>query len=143
MCFFADYTLPHIRTPFFVSNSNFDSWSMENILGGQIYYGLSPQDQSDYRNCYLDYSKCNSRFKAALDAWGEAFRDKLMPLLAAPQHGAFVNNCVRHHNIDGIEATTTVIDGQSLLSTVATWVKGVTPAPKLLDRLVPGQNPTC
>jgi hypothetical protein len=28
MCMFADYTLPHIRTPFFVSNSQFDSWSM-------------------------------------------------------------------------------------------------------------------
>jgi len=143
MCFFADYTLPYIRTPFFVSNSNFDSWAMGNILGAQSYYGLSPQEQSDYVNCINKYSECDPVWKLAVDTWGDAFRHKLTPALVAPQHGLFVNNCHRHHNIDGVEASKTRINGQSLLEAVAVWVAGAMPAPKLLDSLVPGENPTC
>jgi hypothetical protein len=116
---------------------------MGNILGAQSYYGLSPQEQSDYVNCINKYSECNPVWKFAVDAWGDAFRHKLTPALVAPQHGLFVNNCHRHHNIDGVEVFKTRINGQSLLEAVAVWVAGVMPAPKLLDSLVPGENPTC
>lgn len=143
MCFFADYSLPHIRTPFFISNSNFDSWSMGAILGAQTYYTLSHEDQLDYTACTNKYSECKPSWKLAVDGWGAAFRRKLAPALAAPQHGVFVNNCHRHHNIDGAEAFTTKINGTSLVEAVAAWIGGVAPAPKLLDTLVPGENPTC
>ena len=43
--------LPHIRTPFFVSNSQFDSWSMGSILGAQAYISLCPADQKSYGTC--------------------------------------------------------------------------------------------
>ena len=43
--------LPHIRTPFFVSNSQFDSWSMGSILGAQAYISLCPADQKSYGDC--------------------------------------------------------------------------------------------
>ena len=52
--------LPHIRTPFFVSNSQFDSWSMGSILGAQAYISLCPADQKSYgtcsTNCKLPYN---------------------------------------------------------------------------------------
>jgi hypothetical protein len=59
-----------------------------------------------------------------------------------------VNNCHRHHNIDGPEAFSTKINGTSLVEEVAMWesrpIGGSTPAaPKLVDELVPGANPTC
>ena len=142
MCMFASYSLPHIRTPMFVSNSRFDSWQMDEILGGQAYYGLNAAEQAAYASCVADYNRCDARFKAAVDEWAVAFQGKLAPALANPKDGVFVNNCHRHHNVDGDEAFRTKINGTSLVDAVALWAIEGKP-PKLVDSAVPGQNPSC
>eukprot|EP01050_Picozoa_sp_SAG11_P018470 SAG11_NODE_2796_length_2960_cov_3.574275_1_plen_83_part_00 len=79
----------------------------------------------------------------AIDSWATAFANKLGPATASAQHGYFINNCHRHHNIDGAEAFTTKINGSSLVDAVARWIDGEQPAPKLMDVALPGGNPTC
>ena len=111
--------LPHIRTPFFVSNSQFDSWSMGSILGAQAYISLCPADQKSYGTCSTNCkfqrlsvhscfratrhmrrsadfscaadSACQPQWKDAVDGWATAFRAKLAPALNMPQHGIFVS----------------------------------------------------
>ena len=56
--------LPHIRTPFFVSNSQFDSWSMGSILGAQAYISLCPADQKSYGTCSTNCKTKLQRFSA-------------------------------------------------------------------------------
>ena len=119
---------------------------MESILGAQAYYSLSPAEVKEYMACTTNYSSCKPRWKAAVDGWGEAFRRKMYPVVAARQHGYFVNNCHRHHNIDGDEAFSTKINGNwSLLNSVANWIYGERfgISSKLLDSFTPGSNPTC
>jgi hypothetical protein len=65
------------------------------------------------------------------------------PVLAAPQHGCFVNNCHRHHNIDGAEAFSTKINSISVVEAVGNWMDGRHDSTKLLDDFTPGSNPTC
>ena len=55
----------------------------------------------------------------ALRASDVRFLPALGDPLAAPQHGAFVNNCHRHHNIDCPAAFATKIEGTSLMQASA------------------------
>ena len=115
---------------------------MGSILGAQAYYTLSPTEFQNYLKCTTDYASCTPQWKDAVDGWGEAFRRKMYPVVAAQRHGYFVNNCHRHHNIDGAEAFSTKINGTSLVDAVADWIDGHKAA-KFLDLFTPGSNPTC
>ena len=116
---------------------------MGSILGAQGYYTLSPTEVNEYSRCTTTYASCSWKWKAAVDGWGQAFRRKMHPVVAAPQHGYFVNNCHRHHNIDGAEAFSTKINGTSLVAAVGKWMDGQHEGMKLLDDIRPGSNPTC
>jgi hypothetical protein len=108
----------HLLRALFVYLVYRPSWQMEDILGGQSYYGLNATEQAAYAGCTTDYSSCTPRFKAVMDSWAVSFGGKLAPALANQKDGLFVNNCHRHHNIDGAEAFTTKINGTSLVEAV-------------------------
>lgn len=51
-CMMAQYTYPHITTPFFIMNSGYDEWQMGNILG---------IDVPGFNSCYhLGYVNCSA-----------------------------------------------------------------------------------
>eukprot|EP01043_Picozoa_sp_COSAG02_P039798 COSAG02_NODE_3168_length_7242_cov_2.120118_5_plen_114_part_00 len=113
------------------------------MFGAQAYFSLSPTEVNEYSKCTTDYPSCSPKWKAAVDGWGKAFRRKMHPVLAAPQHGCFVNNCHRHHSIDGAKAFSTEINSTSVVEAVGNWMDGRHDSTKLLDDFTPGSNPTC
>ena len=77
-----------------------------------------------------------------MDEWAVAFKGKLGPAISNQKDGLFVNNCHRHHNVDGEQAFMTKINNKSLIDAVAAWaIEGK--SQKLVDSAVPGQNPSC
>ncbi len=71
-CFFAQYTSPHIKTPVFPLQSQYDSW--------QIHYDLDSTDNTDINN------------------WGKALTAFLKSDLLShnPQSGVFLDACEHH-----------------------------------------------
>lgn len=68
-CMFAEHTAPHVATPMFVLNSQYDSWQTANILG--------------------------SKDPTAINAFGQTFRQRMANALG-PQHSGFIDSCFHH-----------------------------------------------
>ena len=93
-CIFAQYTLPHIKTPFFVAEGAYDSWQLGNLL------------QLPCRTCAEDgKADCcgNSTFTAAFLEYGTTMKSTIKTALATPpstvgpaSRGAFVSACIVH-----------------------------------------------
>ena len=112
-CFHAQYTLPFIRTPLFISNSAVDSWSAWNIMGLRCNPGAQG-------------AGCGERERAYLDSFQEEMLRVLAPALAPPSlHGAFIQSCFVHvvANVDASWAGTHV-QGQTQAETFRAWYTG-------------------
>ena len=87
-CYFAEHTAPHLKTPIFPLQGEYDSWQMAGDLG------VNASDASNY---------------PVINAWGANLTALIRTnLLAAnPGHGVFLDSCLHHcggwgsYTIDG------------------------------------------
>jgi hypothetical protein len=85
----AQYIAPHVETPIFVMNSDYDAWQMEHVLGAQCI--PTPT------------SACTGDQNASL----RSFRDQFAAAITAgvtdgkPKNGVFLDSCYVHEqNVD-------------------------------------------
>jgi hypothetical protein len=83
-CLMAQYIAPHVETPMFVLNSNYDAWQMEHVLGAKcIPTPTSP---------------CTADENTSL----RSFRDQFAAAITAgvtngkPKNGVFLDSCYVH-----------------------------------------------
>jgi len=88
-CLMAQYIAPHLETPIFVMNSDYDAWQMKNVLGAQCI--PTPT------------SACTADQNASL----RSFRDAMAAAITAgvtdgkPKNGVFLDSCYVHEqNVD-------------------------------------------
>lgn len=94
-CFFPQYSVPHIATPLYISNSPVDMWGLTEILS----IGCVPTaDNASFGGMV----GCNATQWGALQQWWDDFHAAIDPLLAAnPRIGAFIPSCYVHEiNVD-------------------------------------------
>lgn len=110
-CFFAQYTLPFIKTEIFIANSLVDNWQGYNIMGITECDPTAPNDCSDEVATYLnDY-----RLK-------ELEESSLKTFLKRPDAGAWLCECWVHPLLnwdyfwDGVK-----VEGWTLGKVFANW----------------------
>lgn len=73
------------QTPFFLFNSKFDAWQMDNDLQVPCKVGEAK------------HKHCNAAEQAAIVQYGADFIKALQPVVAsAPKNGAFITSCICH-----------------------------------------------
>src|SRR5262249_9627891 len=78
----AQYTLPYISTPFFMTQDLDDSWQMANIF----QLPCSPWESGS----------CNATELANMVTYRSDVLTALAPLLNSPTNGGFLSTCVQH-----------------------------------------------
>eukprot|EP00850_Spirogloea_muscicola_P012126 SM000077S21600 [mRNA] locus=s77:482328:486100:- [translate_table: standard] len=91
-CFFAQYTLPYIKTPTFVLNSNYDSWSLVHILAP----ASADPDGSRLRACLGHVESCTEKQLDRLQGFRSSMLDAIAPVTGPKHHGAFAFSCIEH-----------------------------------------------
>ena len=83
-CLMAQYIAPHVETPMFVMNSNYDEWQMMNILQAQCI--PTPGHP------------CNAAQNQSLLAFRDHFVSTVASTVVAgkPANGVFIDNCYVH-----------------------------------------------
>jgi len=129
-CFMAQYTLPHISTPLFMTQDLDDSWQMTNIL----QLPCKPYTPGS----------CNAAEVAALAAYRTTMLAALAPLLGSRTDGGFLSTCVQHCHVN-IDAcyTRSLVQGQNVQDTFLSWYTGTGGLKPLVVDGVYGSNPTC
>eukprot|EP00118_Oscarella_pearsei_P024870 m.306977 g.306977 ORF g.306977 m.306977 type:complete len:383 (+) comp41795_c0_seq1:77-1225(+) len=125
-CFMAQYTYPHIETPIFVLNSEYDTWQLGNIL----QLGCVPPH-------------CDTQQMQYFTAWRGIFLKALAPAIASPTNGLFTDACLVHcQSMSGTSWMKFMVDGQSAHDTFADWYFGSGGKPKVVDGPYP-ENESC
>lgn len=92
LCFFPQYALPFIRTPFFILNSAYDVFQFHNIL-----VPSSADTHGHWSHCKLNPAACNT---IQIDVLQEFRRDMLVALrlfyVYSRRGGMFINSCFAH-----------------------------------------------
>ena len=149
-CLMAQYIAPHVETPIFVMNSDYDAWQMEHVLGAQCI--PTPT------------SACTGDQNASL----RSFRDQFAAAITAgvtdgrPKNGVFLDSCYVHEqNVDYCSnqgmpncvgwspqspgskkwGYTTAVSGRTPQQAFGAWWKGE--AVVLIDDHKFFDNPTC
>ncbi|KAK0597713.1 hypothetical protein LWI29_027924 [Acer saccharum] len=87
LCFFPQYALKYIETPFFVLNSAYDVF--------QFHHGLAPPSadkRGHWNRCSFDPAACNANQIDVL----QGFRNDMLAALHSRLDGMFVNSCFAH-----------------------------------------------
>lgn len=145
-CAHPPNVLPYIETPTFISTSRQDTAATGDILvHGPFPPSWNASERAAMRRCSkAEYAACDALGRPFMDAWTDTIDALLEPARkSGGKHGYYVNNCYRHHNIDGAEAFATKIGGVSLVDAVASWALGLPGPTQVTDSSVPGSNPTC
>ncbi|GBG76853.1 hypothetical protein CBR_g23068 [Chara braunii] len=118
-CFFAQYLLPHIKTPFFVLNSNYDTWSLANI-----FVPRSADPDGDWEGCIM-YSECNSTQAQFLRAFNASMREAVRPAIERQEDGVFAYSAASHCVTHSSEFWTGLRIGDEVLrDAVGSWFLG-------------------
>ncbi|KAK0596809.1 hypothetical protein LWI29_019262 [Acer saccharum] len=86
-CFFPQYALKYIETPFFVLNSAYDVF--------QFHHGLAPPSadkRGHWNRCSFDPAACNANQIDVL----QGFRNDMLAALPSRLDGMFINSCFAH-----------------------------------------------
>jgi hypothetical protein len=85
LCFMSPHMVQFVQTSFFVFNSRFDAWQLDNDLQVPCAAG------------HAGHTSCNATEEAAIVQYGSDFLDALQPVVdSAPKNGAFITSCVCH-----------------------------------------------
>jgi hypothetical protein len=114
LCFMSPHMVRFVKAPFFMFNSRFDAWQMDNDL------------QVPCRAGEAKHKPCNSREQSAIVQYGADFLDALKPVIAsAPKNGAFITSCICHSC--SWSTLTTGVDTLTSYAHYAAWFKNHTP----------------
>ena len=80
-CFMSPHMNTFIETPFYVLNSKYDQWQMDNIL--QV-------------ECIREKKSCSAAEKKAILAYGESFLSDFEPVMQNHKNGAMITSCICH-----------------------------------------------
>ncbi|XP_059627485.1 pectin acetylesterase 9-like [Cornus florida] len=91
-CFFPQYALPYIKTPFFVLNAAYDVWQFHNIL-----VPSSADPGRNWSHCKQNLTACSSDQINIL----QGFRNDMLGALSlfynsSNSRGMFINSCFAH-----------------------------------------------
>lgn len=106
-CFMAPYAQAFVQTPYFMLNSRFDAWQMENILQSPC----EPHKQGH---------TCTATEAKAVVQYGADFLTEFAPVPASHggQNGAFITSCICHGCPWGPDL---VLDGLNTYAAFAKW----------------------
>eukprot|EP00050_Salpingoeca_kvevrii_P018316 m.72760 g.72760 ORF g.72760 m.72760 type:complete len:408 (-) comp8012_c0_seq5:139-1362(-) len=127
-CFMAQYTLPHIKTPYFITNALYDSWQLANIVR---------------LPCLHNLQSCSAQELAAFENLRSAIIGNVTAGIAHSA-GSFLHSCVTHCGLSCHDHTwhsrkvAGIVYSESLIS----WFNG-SAIPRDVDCQGLGCNPTC
>uniref|UniRef100_A0ACD5TMP7 Uncharacterized protein n=1 Tax=Avena sativa TaxID=4498 RepID=A0ACD5TMP7_AVESA len=90
-CFFPQYALPNIKTPYFILNSAYDVYQFHHI-----FVPPSSDPRGQWSHCKADPSACSTSQIATLQGLRSAMLTALKPFEDEPKVGMFVNSCFAH-----------------------------------------------
>lgn len=148
-CFMAQYTLPHIRTPLFILNSQVDEWQTQNVLAPNVETVPHVTTYAPFVPCITHpVSGCNATQRDQWLGYGTQFLAALAAARAATpsdlaaRHGGFITSCPIHTtNIGGLSHRIS-IGGVSMYSAYSRWwlAPPTTPASWTIDEPFPADR---
>ncbi|XP_066339863.1 pectin acetylesterase 9-like isoform X2 [Miscanthus floridulus] len=91
LCFFPQFALPNIRTPFLILNSAYDVYQFHHIL-----VPPSSDPRGHWNHCKSDPGACNTSQIATLQGLRSAMLSSLKQFESKPKSGMFINSCFAH-----------------------------------------------
>ncbi|EEE51363.1 hypothetical protein OsJ_32380 [Oryza sativa Japonica Group] len=90
-CFFPQYILPYIRTPYFILNSAYDVYQFHHNF---VHPSCDPKGQ--WSHCKSDPGACSTSQIATLQGLRNAMLTALKPFQNEQGVGMFINSCFAH-----------------------------------------------
>ncbi|XP_055822180.1 pectin acetylesterase 8-like [Solanum dulcamara] len=94
LCFFPQNVVPYIQTPLFIINSIYDSWQINNTL---VPLYLDPQHA--WKDCINNISRCTSKQRILIQAFGVKFLKTFDGLPPCCTRGYFLTSCYSHGDL--------------------------------------------
>ncbi|KAG9441298.1 hypothetical protein H6P81_017152 [Aristolochia fimbriata] len=91
LCFFPQYALQYIQTPYFIVNAAYDSYQFNHIL---VPPSTDPRGQ--WSQCKRDIRECTQEQLNGLQAFRMKMLAALNPLTSSSDGGLFINTCYTH-----------------------------------------------
>ncbi|KAL6906431.1 hypothetical protein ACP4OV_004032 [Aristida adscensionis] len=91
LCFFPQYVLANITTPYFILNSAYDVYQFHHI-----FVPPSSDPRGQWSRCKLDPSACSTSQIATLQGLRSAMLTALKQFESEPKVGMFINSCFAH-----------------------------------------------
>ncbi|NP_001346598.1 Pectin acetylesterase 9 isoform 1 [Zea mays] len=91
LCFFPQFALANIRTPFFILNSAYDVYQFHHIL-----VPPSSDPGGHWSRCKSDPGGCNATQIATLQGLRSGMLTSLRQFKSKPEAGMFINSCFAH-----------------------------------------------
>lgn len=91
LCFFPQYLLPNIRTPFFILNSAYDVYQFHHI-----FVPPSADPRGQWSRCKSDPGACSTSQIATLQGLRSAMLTSLKWFESEREAGMFINSCFAH-----------------------------------------------
>lgn len=126
LCFMSPHMQNTIQTPFYIFNSKFDAWQLNNIF-------QSPFVTKSEQQGVLQYGKVNpllSPFLLSLRLESHAptppqdFMKQFEPVRKSGRNGAFITSCICH-GCAWYNQTSLNVDGKSPYRAYARWMAGL------------------
>ncbi|XP_039831983.1 pectin acetylesterase 9-like isoform X4 [Panicum virgatum] len=91
LCFFPQYALPDIRTPYFILNSAYDVYQFHHI-----FVPPSSDPGGQWSRCKMDPGACSTSQIATIQGLRSAMLTSLKQIEGKPEAGMFINSCFAH-----------------------------------------------
>ncbi|CAL4923714.1 unnamed protein product [Urochloa decumbens] len=91
LCFFPQYVLPDIRTPYFILNSAYDVYQFHHI-----FVPPSSDPRGQWSRCKMDPGACSTSQIATLQGLRSAMLTSLRQIEGELEAGMFINSCFAH-----------------------------------------------
>jgi hypothetical protein len=109
LCFMSPHMVKFVQSPFFMFNSRFDAWQMDNDL--QVTCSVGDKG----------HRPCSTAEQAAIVQYGADFLSDLKPVIAStPKNGGFITSCICH----GCPWSTLTLDNATSYQHYARWHRG-------------------
>ncbi|KAH9325114.1 hypothetical protein KI387_005292, partial [Taxus chinensis] len=90
-CFFPQYFLPYIDTPFFILNAAYDSWQIQEILAPDV-----ADPQGNWQKCKRNIKSCTKTQLETLQDFRIDMLQALKVIEGLKTRGMFINSCFVH-----------------------------------------------
>ncbi|CAD6204426.1 unnamed protein product [Miscanthus lutarioriparius] len=120
LCFFPQFALPNIRTPFFILNSAYDVYQFHHIL-----VPPSSDPRGHWSHCKSDPGACSTPQIATLQGLRSAMLSSLKQFESKPKAGMFINSCFAHCQSElqdtWFAPNSPLIDNKKIVEVVGDW----------------------